>query len=125
MRLESYFDDYSPNSILIQPRFRGCGILDSCYGDILGKKCLFELKMADRNLRSADVRQLLTYCALNHHSSQYEIESLAILNPRRGLEFAFQVEDLAQRASRKNASELFHGITSFLSDFERVHKPSQ
>lgn len=123
-RLETYFEDYPLDSILIQPRFKGCGILDSCYGDILARKSLCELKMVDRNLRSADIRQVLTYCALNYRSSQYEIESVTILNPRRGLEFSFLVEDLAERASGKNASELFHQITTFLSDFETVHQPS-
>lgn len=123
-RLEKYFEGYSPKSIMIQPRFKGCGILDSCYGDILAKKSLCEVKMVDRNLRSADVRQVLAYCALNYRSSQYEIESVTILNPRRGLDFSFAVEELAERASGKNASELFHHITAFLSDFESIHQPS-
>ena len=123
-RLEIYFEDYSLDSIVIQPRFKGCGILDSCYGDILARKSLCELKMVDRNLRSVDIRQVLAYCALNYRSSQYEIESVTILNPRRGLEFSFLVEDLVERASGKNASELFHQITTFLSDFETMHQPS-
>jgi hypothetical protein len=123
-RLETYFEDYPLDSIVIQPRFKGCGILDSCYGDILARKSLCELKMVDRNLRSADIRQVLAYCALNYRSSQYEIESVTILNPRRGLEFSFVVEELAERASGKNASELFHQITTFLADFETVHQPS-
>jgi len=123
-RLETHFADYALDSIVIQPRFMGCGILDSCYGDILARKSLCEVKMVDRNLRSADIRQVLAYCALNYRSSQYEIDSVTILNPRRGLEFSFFVEDLAERASGKNASELFHHITTFLSDFETVHLPS-
>jgi hypothetical protein len=123
-RLETYFKDYPFDSILIQPMFKGCGILDSCYGDILARKSLCEMKIVDRNLRSADIRQVLAYCALNYRSSQYEIESVTILNPRRGLEFFFVVEELAERASGKNASELFHHITTFLSDFETVHQPS-
>ena len=124
MRLQTYFEDYPIETIVIQPRFKGCGILDSCYGDILARKSLCEVKMVDRNLRSADMRQVLAYCALNYRSSQYEIDSVTILNPRRGLEFSFVVEELAERASGKNASELFHHITTFLSDFEAVHQPS-
>lgn len=123
-RLETYFEDHPLESIVIQPRFKGCGILDSCYGDILAKKNLCELKMVNRNLRSADIRQVLAYCALNYRSSQYEIDSVTILNPRRGLEFSFGVEELAERASGKTASELFHQITTFLADFETVHQPS-
>jgi len=123
-RLETYFEEYSLDSIVIQPMFKGCGILDTCYGDILARKTLCELKMVDRNLRSADIRQVLTYCALNYRSSQYEIESMTVLNPRRGLEFSFDVEELAEKASGKNASDLFHHITTFLADFETVHQPS-
>lgn len=123
-RLETYFEHYPLDSIVIQPRFKGCGILDSCYGDILARTSLCELKMVYRNLRSSDIRQVLVYCALNYRSSQYEIESVTILNPRRGLEFAFVVEELAELASGRNASELFHHITTFLSDFETVHQPS-
>lgn len=123
-RLEIYFENHRLESIVIQPRFKGCGILDSCYGDILAKKTLCELKMVDRNLRSADIRQVLAYCALNYRSSQYEIDSVTILNPRRGLEFSFNVEELAERASGKTASELFHQITTFLADFETIHQPS-
>ncbi len=124
VRLESYFGIYPLESIVMQPRFKGCGILDSCYGDILAGKSLFELKMVDRNLRSADIRQVLVYCALNYRSSQFEIDSVTILNPRRGSEFSFDLEELAERISGKNAAELFHHITTFLADFETVHKPS-
>lgn len=123
-RLETYFEDYPDESIVIQPRFKGCGILDSCYGDILARKSLCELKMVDRNLRSADIRQVLVYCALNYRSGQYSIDTVTILNPRRGLEFSFPVEELAERVSGQNASGLFHHITTFLSDFEAAHLPS-
>jgi len=123
-RLETYFEDFPLELIVIQPRFKGCGILDSCYGDILAKKSLCELKMVDRNLRSADIRQVLAYCALNYRSSQYEINTVTILNPRRGLEFSFGIEKLAEHASGKTATELFHQITTFLADFETVHQPS-
>lgn len=123
-RLEAYFRGFSKKSITVQPRFRGCGIVNSCYGDLLAKGKLIELKMVDRNLRSADIRQLLVYCALNHHSSQYKIDSVVILNPRRGLEFSFDVEEIADRASGKTSAELFHEITTFISDFETLHQPS-
>ena len=123
-RLEVYFEYCPVESICIQPRFRGCGILDSCNGDILAEKNLIELKMVDRNLRSADIRQVLVYCALNHRSLQYEIDRVTILNPRRGLEFAFGVEELTERKSGKTSSELFHQISTFLADFETVHQPS-
>lgn len=123
-RLETYFREYESESIIIQPRFKGCGILDSCYGDILAGKTLCEVKMVDRNLRSADIRQVLTYGALNYRSLQYAIDNVTILNPRRGLEFSFNIEDLVKRVSGTTASEFFHRVTTFLADFEAVHQPS-
>jgi hypothetical protein len=110
--------------LLIQPRFKGCGLLDSCYGDVLSEDCLFELKTVDRNLRSADLRQLLVYCALNHESQQYIIDSIAVLNVRRGIEFCFRIDDLMAKIARKTSAEVFHEITEFLSSFETLHQRS-
>jgi hypothetical protein len=107
--------------IVMQPRFRGCGILDSCYGDILAGSCLYESKMVDRNLRSADLRQLLIYCALNYRSHQYNIDRVAVLNVRRATVYEFAVDSLARRAARKSAPKVFHQIADFVSTFETLH----
>jgi hypothetical protein len=124
-RLEDYFSAQpSEQLIVVQPQFKGCGILNSCYGDLHAAKCLYELKMVERNLRSADLRQVLIYCALNYRSQQYNIESVVVLNPRRGIEFRFAVEELAARAARKTSGELFHEITEFLCNFETAHQAS-
>lgn len=124
-RVEDFFasrQDERP--IVIQPRFKGCGVLDSCYGDILAGTKLYESKMVDRNMRSADLRQVLIYCALNYRSQQYHIESVAILNARRAIVYEFSVDYLARRASGKTAPELFHHMTDFLCNFETMHQPS-
>jgi hypothetical protein len=124
-RLEEYFEGRVPaEHITIQPRFKGCGILNSCYGDLFASKCLYELKCVDRNLRSVDLRQVLVYCALNYGSQQFDIAEVTILNPRRGIEFRFVVEDLASRVSGKTSAELFHQIRDFLSNFEVMHQAS-
>jgi hypothetical protein len=124
-RLEKFFASRAEERpITIQPRFKGCGILDSCYGDILASTTLYESKMVDRNMRSADLRQLLIYCSLNYRSLQYAIERVTVLNVRRAIVYEFSIEYLAQRASGKTAPELFHEITNFLCDFERMHQPS-
>ncbi len=123
VRMEDYFAGRpAERPLVIQPRFKGCGILDSCYGDILAGSCLYESKMVDRNLRSADLRQLLIYCALNYGSRQYVIDRVAVLNVRRATVYDFTVEALARRAARKSAPELFHHITDFLCNFETMHQ---
>jgi hypothetical protein len=124
-RLEEFFASRSEERpITIQPRFKGCGILDSCYGDILASTTLYESKMVDRNMRGADLRQLLIYCSLNYRSRQYAIECVAVLNVRRAIVYEFPIEYLARRASGKTAPELFHQITNFLCDFEAMHQRS-
>ncbi len=124
-RIEDYFGRRpTGHPIVVQPQFKGCGILNSCYGDLFAMDCLYELKMVERNLRSADLRQVLIYCALNYRSQQYVIDNVTVLNPRRGIEFRFSVEELAKRASGKTSSELFHQITDFLCNFETMHQAS-
>jgi hypothetical protein len=122
VRMEDFFANRpKERPIVMQPRFRGCGILDSCHGDVLAGSCLYESKMVDRNLRSADLRQLLIYCALNFQLHQFPIERVAVLNVRRGSVHEFTIDSLARRAARKGAPEVFHQIEDFLSNFETLH----
>src|SRR5690606_22785783 len=115
-RLEKYFKNQEESKpILIQPRFKGCGLLDSCYGDILVSPTLYESKMVERNLRSVDLRQLLIYCALNYRSKQYQISDVAVINARRGMLYHFELDYLAKRVSGRTAPELLHHIADFLT----------
>ena len=124
-RIETFFArDIESGQIIIQPPFKGCGILNSCFGDVLASRSLCELKTVDRNLRSTDIRQVLIYCALNYKSRQYDIGTVTILNPRRAVRFTFKVEALVARVSRRTSTEVFHQITDFLSDFELMHQMS-
>lgn len=121
-RLEKYFNKHEEGrAIIVQPRFKGCGLLDSCYGDILVSPTLYESKMVDRNLRGVDLRQLLTYCALNYRSKQYLIENIAVINARRGIVYEFELEYLSRRVSGKTAPELLRQIADFLFSFDDIH----
>ena len=125
VRLESFFASRtSADSIVIQPPFKGCGLLESCFGDIFAAKCLYESKMVDRNLRSVDLRQLLSYCALNYRSSQYSIERVAVVNARRAITYEFTLEELARRTAAKGAGELLHLIAEFLCEFDTAQQRS-
>jgi hypothetical protein len=124
VRLEDFFENEGAREIVIQPRFKGCGILDSCYGDLFSGNTLYEVKCVERNLRSIDIRQILAYCTLNYQSRQFDVDHVCIVNPRRGISFRFGVESLAQQASGKNSAELFHQIGDFLMNFETIQRPS-
>lgn len=124
VRLEDFFEKEGAGELVIQPHFKGCGILDSCYGDFFMGATLYELKCVERNLRSIDIRQVLGYCALNYQSRQFNINEVCVVNPRRGISFRFGVEPLAQKASGKNSAELFHQIGDFLMNFDTIQRPS-
>jgi len=107
--------------VMIHPPFRGCGLMNSCFGDILQGTSLYEVKCVDRNLRGSDLRQVLTYCALNYQSHQYEINTVCVLNPRRGMSYKYDLEDLSLSLSGTNTFELLHRIGDFLMNYETLH----
>lgn len=116
-RVEHYLkSQFKDEMIKVAPFFRGCGLFDNCYGDILASTSLIEIKMVDRNLRSADIKQALLYCALNFASKQYEISHIVILNPLRGLVYELDIEDLADGISRRPSVELFHEMLQYSSE---------
>ncbi|TRL33057.1 hypothetical protein FM996_11265 [Methylosinus sporium] len=103
---------------LYKPEFRGCGIIDTCRGDALVGNTLFEVKAGDRSFRSIDVRQLLTYLALNFVSGQYGIRFGGLVNPRIGVSFEVEVEELCFEVSGRDASGLLSDISYAISSGE-------
>ncbi len=101
-----------------RPLFKGCGYIDASEGDILTKSTLFEVKTVDRSFRSADLRQLLTYSALNSASREAEICALGLVNPRRGVSFEMPVGELCFGISGRSAEDLFAMIVQVFSSGE-------
>jgi hypothetical protein len=116
-RLRSFrFRVYPPGGpIHLAPEFKGCGILDKCEADLIVGDLLIEVKAGDRNFRSTDLRQLLTYCALNYVENGYQIRRIALLNPRRAIYFTTELETLCLQLAAKSPSELLSDIVYFLS----------
>jgi len=98
-----------------RPVFKGCGYIDASEGDVISGSCLFEIKAVDRPFRSVDIRQLVTYCALNHASGQFELDSLGVFNPRRGLWFAMSFDEVCREISGQSAQDLFDGVVHSIS----------
>ena len=101
-----------------RPLFKGCGFVDASEGDILTKSTLFEVKTVDRSFRGADLRQLLTYAALNSASREAEIPSIGLVNPRRGVSFKMSVGQLCVDISGRSAEDLFAMIVQVFSSGE-------
>jgi hypothetical protein len=104
--------------IVARPLFKGCGFVDASEGDILTKSTLFEVKTVDRSFRSADLRQLLTYSALNSASREADISAVGLVNPRRGVSCEMQVGELCLDISGRSAENLFAMIVQVFSSGE-------
>jgi hypothetical protein len=102
--------DYPQSTVVPEPIFAGCGIIDTCMGDLLVASTLFEIKAGDRLFRSIDVRQLVTYAALNHISKQFEITRVGLFNPRVGIRIEIGLDELCYEISGKRSVELLNEI---------------
>lgn len=116
-RLRLFFRD-STVVTTINPSFPGCGYVDTSEGDILYGATLYEVKTVDRPFRSSDVRQLLTYAALNSLTTTYDIQRIGVVNPRRGTSWNLSLDVVSTEVSGRTASELLWLLTSALSSGE-------
>jgi len=103
------------DKVIFSPALRGCGIIETCEADLLIGDMLIEVKSGDRALRSVDLRQLITYCALNFAEKKYVVRRVGCVNPRRGTYFLSELNSLSLQISGRPAAELFSEILYFLS----------
>jgi hypothetical protein len=101
--------------VTFEPNFAGCGFLNPCVGDVLIGDALYEVKAGDRRFRSTDIRQLLTYCALNYAAGTCTIKKAGCVNPRRGTYFILELDAIAYAMAGKSSSELFSDIIYYVS----------
>lgn len=105
-------------NIIVRPKFPGCGIIDTCYGDVFAHGVLTEVKAGDRGFRSIDVRQLITYAALNYISGSYTIIKVELINPRVGVKFLIDLEELCYEIGGKSTSEMLSDVVRVMSSGE-------
>jgi hypothetical protein len=103
------------NWVRTSPRFPGCGIIDTCYGDAYINGCLFEVKAGDRQFRSIDVRQLLTYAALNKLSSSYELRRIGLFNPRIGVSWTEDINEVCQEVAGRQTDDFLDELIRVIS----------
>lgn len=101
--------------ITTRPKFKGCGIVDDCEGDILVGETLYELKNVDRDFRVADLRQILTYCALNIASGEIKIDNIGLLNARSGLSYVANINKLSFLTAGVSADELLREVIRYIT----------
>lgn len=112
-RMDRYFRARKP--LIVDPCFPGCGFIEACQGDILAQETLYEVKAGERWFRSIDIRQLLTYTALNLSAESYRIIRVGGFNPRMGIAFEVRMEDVCNEISGMSTSELLSEIVFAIS----------
>lgn len=100
----------------IRPRFAGCGIVSACNGDYLVGETLFEMKYGWHGFRAVDIRQVLTYCALNIVSNDHTITALGLINPRVGRHLSLGLDQIAEQLSGSSATALLRKISQFMQE---------
>lgn len=113
--LEHHFVNESA-TIQVNPPIPGCGWVSDVEADILCGATLYEVKAGDRHFRLADLRQLLTYCALNFSSKTYEIRDVALINPRSGTLVRESLDTLCRQISGASAVRILGDIVAFVSE---------
>jgi hypothetical protein len=114
--LSRFFNASKP--LILRPIFAGCGYVDASEGDAILGSTLFEVKTVERPVRSSDIRQTITYAALNAASNQFNIQNVGLFNPRRGLYCDIGIEHVCSEISGRPAQELLAIIIQAISSGE-------
>ena len=89
----------STTHIEFSPRFQGCGFLNAAEGDLGIDGTLVEVKTTTRKVSGKDLRQLITYLALDAGAGRQRWSHIAVFNPRRGTFHRAEVNALLLRIS--------------------------
>lgn len=116
-RLNQYFS-FEQDALTIRPKFPGCGFIDVSEGDVMARETLYEVKTVNRMFRSSDIRQLLSYAALNMEARAYSLKSIGVVNPRRGIATTVGLDDVCQSVSGMSVEELLSNIIGSISSGE-------
>lgn len=108
-----YFPSIDRDQILFYPKVTGSGFINEGYADLLAGSLLCEFKAGDRNFRSIDLRQLLVYAALLEEKQPGKIDSIALVNPRRGVFYRAPTDDVCQTAGGISSHECYTRIITF------------
>jgi hypothetical protein len=98
------------------PKIRGAGFLGSVQADLSAGDTLYEVKTVNRNIAGKDLRQLITYLALQVATGERRWNRGGFFNPRRALTYQFSVDEVIYKVSGGRApGEVFQEVIDFLS----------
>jgi hypothetical protein len=111
-----FFSGERFSRVVIEPTFRGCGGIDGATGDVLADEVLFEIKAGERDFRSIDLYQLLTYCALNFATKSLQITSVGPMKPRVGIFTVLDLDVLCRECAGTSAADVLDEILQYASE---------
>ena len=114
--LSKYFSDKDKSQIYVRPVFQGCGIINTCEGDLICNDEIIEIKSIDRGIGIADVRQVLVYLSLQYSSAEKVSEYIVFVNPRRGVFIKIATSELAILVSGRELYDLLGHIVLYISE---------
>lgn len=110
------FEIFEQFELSFDPKFKGCGIIANCNGDLYYDNVLCEIKAGERNIKSADLKQLIIYCALNWLSEdRITIDHIEIFNPRQGIYWTSSLKEVIRNISILPLEDLFEELGYFVS----------
>lgn len=109
-RLRYFFLRDASVGLQFNPPFRGCGIIENAFGDVIKGDTLYEVKASGRFFRSVDLRQLLIYSALNKEAGTYQFTDIGMYNPRIGIYYQGKLSEVCYEVSGRSGEELLGDI---------------
>lgn len=103
------------------PQFQGSGFLNAAEGDLSIGDTLIEIKTTTRNVSSKDLRQLITYLALDSAAGTTRWSHIGVFNPRRGTLHRAEANALLLRMSGgKPRIDVLNELVSFVQATDLV-----
>lgn len=114
-RLKLFCERWPQEDVSFSTPVRGCGFVDDGAADLLVADTVMEVKAGERNFRSVDLRQVITYAALLEARSPGVIRKICLVNPRRGVFYCADISEVCLSAGGRTAADAFAQISSFAS----------
>lgn len=116
-RIWLHFSHSGKPELLLRPQFKGCGIINTCAGDIFKPPSrIVELKDGDRPFRSYEFRQLSVYAALYLNETGIVPSSIEVVNSRRGVYVAISLERFADEVAGQSAVDYLREVIRVITD---------
>ncbi len=105
--------------IAFRPRIKGAGVLDEMEADFCSPTTLYEVKAVNRNLKSGDLRQVVSYLVAGLASHQFAWTDYCIFNPRLAIYHTGKIEELLAYISGRTSHECIADVLDALMEREQ------